>query len=111
MEILVYNTLTRQKEVFRPLEEGHVRMYLCGVTVYSFVHIGNMRGPIFFNFLRNFFERCGYKVTFVYNYTDVDDKIIEAANNEKTTAKEISERYIKEFEKDFEKIGLRKATV
>ncbi|MCC6278436.1 MAG: cysteine--tRNA ligase [Oligoflexia bacterium] len=110
MGLKIYNTLSQKKEEFRPLEPGHVKMYVCGPTVYNLVHVGNFRGPIFFNYVRNFFERTGQKVTYVYNYTDVDDKIIKAANEEKTTSDEIAQRYIKEFEKDFAGVGLKSAT-
>src|SRR5690554_2897524 len=82
-------------------------MYLCGPTVYDFLHIGNFRGPIFFNLARNWLEKSGNKVTFVYNYTDVDDKIIKRANDEGVDSLVISERYIKEFETDFKRLGLR----
>src|ERR1700677_1868352 len=96
----IYNTLTQKKEDFLPIEPRHVRMYVCGPTVYSYVHVGNFRGPIFFNFVRNYFEHQGNKVTFVYNYTDVDDKIIKAANDENISPFELADKYIHEFEKD-----------
>ncbi len=108
MGLVVYNTLTKQKEPFRPLEEGKVKMYVCGPTVYDFLHIGNFRGAIFFNLVRNWLEQLGHQVTYVYNYTDVDDKIIQRANQEGSESSEISERYIAEFEKDFSQLGLRK---
>lgn len=103
----IYNTLTQAKEEFKPLNPPFVKMYLCGPTVYDFLHIGNFRGPIFFNLFRNYLEKSGYKVKFVYNYTDVDDKIIKRANDEKVSSSEISERYISEFEKDFKALGLK----
>jgi cysteinyl-tRNA synthetase len=109
--VKIYNTLTQTKEEFLPLEPRHVRMYVCGPTVYSFVHVGNFRGPIFFNFVRNYFEHQGNKVTFVYNYTDIDDKIIKAAAEEKISPFELADKYIAEFEKDFKMVGLKPATV
>src|SRR5437868_1417516 len=100
MNLQIYNTLTQKKEPFTSLEPKHVRMYVCGPTVYNFVHVGNMRGAIFFNFVRNYFQRLGYKVTYVYNYTDVDDKIIKAGSDEGKSPFEIADKYIAEFEKD-----------
>ncbi len=108
MAQVIYNTLTGTKEKFVPLKEGEVKMYLCGPTVYDFLHIGNFRGAITFNLIRNWLEASGNKVTFVYNYTDVDDKIIKRANEEGVDTKTISERYINEFEKDFNALGLKK---
>jgi cysteinyl-tRNA synthetase len=110
-EIKIYNTLTQEKEVFTPLEPGHVKMYVCGPTVYDLLHIGNFRGPIFFNFVRHYLEHRGFKVTYVYNYTDVDDKIIKTANEQKITAFELADKYVAEFEKDFKQVGLTPATV
>lgn len=107
MSLKLYNTLSKKKEVFEPLKPGQVSIYLCGPTVYDLLHIGNFRGAIFFNLLRNWLEKQGYHVTFVYNYTDVDDKIITKANQEKVDSSEVSERYIKEFEKDFKRLGLK----
>lgn len=102
----VYNTLTNKVEIFKPTEVGKVKMYVCGPTVYNYLHIGNFRGPIFFNVVRNWLDKSGYDVTYVYNYTDVDDKIIKKANEEGVESIEVSERYIKEFEKDFNRLGL-----
>jgi cysteinyl-tRNA synthetase len=107
MSLMVYNTLTKNKVPFKTIEEGKVRLYLCGPTVYDLLHIGNFRGAIFFNMLRNWLEELDYKVNFVYNYTDVDDKIINKANAEGVEPTVISERYIKEFEKDFNRLGLK----
>jgi len=106
MSLKMYNTATRQKEEFKSITPGEVKMYVCGPTVYNYLHIGNFRGAIFFNLVRNWLERAGNKVTYVYNYTDVDDKIIKKANEEGVESIEISERYIKEFEKDFNRLGL-----
>lgn len=107
MSLMVYNTLTKNKVPFKTIEEGKVKLYLCGPTVYDLLHIGNFRGAIFFNMLRNWLEKSGYEVTFVYNYTDVDDKIINKANEEGVDSKVISERYIEEFKKDFARLELR----
>ncbi len=107
MALVVYNTMSKTKEEFVPNEPGHVKMYVCGPTVYDFLHIGNFRGAIVFNLVANWLEKRGYKVTYVYNYTDVDDKIINRANKESKTAKEISETYIQEFEKDYNSLKLR----
>ncbi len=107
MGLVVYNTLSNTKEKFVPLEEGKVKLYLCGPTVYGLLHIGNFRGPITFNLMRNWMEFNGLDVTFVYNYTDVDDKIITKAIEEGVEASVISEKYISEFEKDFKRLGLK----
>jgi cysteinyl-tRNA synthetase len=109
-QIQLYNTLTKKKEEFIPHEPPHVKMYCCGPTVYDLLHVGNFRGAIVYNLLRNWLEESGYKVTHVYNYTDVDDKIIDRAKRENVTATEISEKYIAEFKKDFGRLGLRKHT-
>lgn len=101
MELKVYNSQNQKKEVFTPLEPGKVKMYCCGPTVYDFLHVGNFRGAVFYNFVRNWLTDIGYDVTYAYNFTDVDDKILKRANDENTTAQEISERFIDEFWKDF----------
>ncbi len=108
MSLQIYNTLTRKKEEFIPLEPGRVKMYVCGPTVYDFLHIGNFFGAIFFNLVRNWLERAGYEVDFVYNYTDVDDKIINRAKKDGRAANEVAETFIAEFEKDFRALGLKK---
>jgi len=107
MSLSVYSTLSAKKEEFKTIEDKKVKMYVCGPTVYDFLHIGNFRGPIFFNLVRNWLEHIGYDVTYAYNYTDVDDKIINRANDEGVSSLEISERFIKEFEKDFSDLGLK----
>ncbi len=104
----IYNTLTRQKDEFIPIEEGKVGMYVCGPTVYNFMHIGNARPMIVFDTVRRYFEYKGYKVTYVSNYTDVDDKIIKKANEEGVDSAVISERYIAEAEKDMEMLNISK---
>ena len=81
-------------------------MYVCGPTVYDLLHVGNFRGPIFFNFLRNWLEHLGYSVEYVYNYTDIDDKIINRSNQENKSTKEISEQYIDEFKRDYESLKI-----
>jgi cysteinyl-tRNA synthetase len=106
----IYNTLSQKKEEFIPLEEGKVRMYVCGPTVYNYIHIGNARPAIIFDTLRRYMEYLGYQVNYVSNFTDVDDKIIKKANEEGVTSTEISERYIKEFRTDMEALNIREAT-
>ncbi len=96
----IFNTLTRRKDEFVPLEEGKVRMYVCGPTVYNYIHIGNARPMIVFDTVRRYFEYKGYDVNYVSNFTDVDDKIIKKANEEGVDASVISERFIKEAQKD-----------
>jgi cysteinyl-tRNA synthetase len=110
-ELVVYNTLTRTKEKFETLEPGIVKMYCCGPTVYDLLHVGNFRGAIFYNLLRNWLEHLGYKVKFVYNYTDVDDRIIERARKENVESSVVAEKYILEFQKDFQRLGLRTHSV
>ena len=106
----IYNTLTRKKEEFKPIEEGKVRMYVCGPTVYNYIHIGNARPMIIFDTFRRYLEYKGYEVTYVSNFTDVDDRIIKAAIEENTTAEEISGRYIKECQKDMADLNIKPAT-
>lgn len=96
----LYNTLTRKKEDFVPIKEGEVGIYNCGPTVYNFIHVGNARPLVVFDTLRRYFEYKGLKVKFVVNFTDIDDKIINRANDEGVTVTDISERFIKEFKKD-----------
>ncbi|WP_077613377.1 cysteine--tRNA ligase [Clostridium sp. Marseille-P2415] len=106
----VFNTLSRQKEEFVPLEPGKVKMYVCGPTVYNFIHIGNARPMIVFDTVRRYFEYKGYEVNFVSNFTDVDDKIIKKAIEEGVDADTISKRYIAECKKDMEGMNVRPAT-
>ncbi len=101
MGLQIYNTMSQQKEEFIPLTAGEVKLYLCGPTVYGLLHVGNFRGPTVFNLIRNWLEKSGYKVQYVYNYTDVDDRIINRAIEEKVDALEIAEKYIGEFELDY----------
>ena len=107
----VYNTLTNRKEEFIPLEEGKVKMYVCGPTVYNFFHIGNARPFVVFDTLRRYFKYRGYEVKFVQNFTDVDDKIINRAKEEGITAPEVSEKYIKEYYEDAGALNVIKADV
>ncbi len=107
----IYNTLTRKKEEFIPIEEGKVKMYVCGPTVYNYFHIGNARPFVVFDTMRKYLEYRGYKVKFVQNFTDVDDKIIKRAKEEGIPAGEVSEKYIKEYYKDAEALNVKKANV
>ena len=107
----IYNSMTRRKEEFIPIHEGKVSIYACGPTVYNYFHIGNARPFITFDVLRRQLEREGYEVTFVQNFTDIDDKMIRRANEEGITVKDLGERYIKEYFIDAAALGIRKATV
>ena len=106
----IYNTLSKRKEEFVPLEEGKVKMYVCGPTVYNLIHIGNARPMIVFDTVRRYMEHRGYEVNYVSNFTDVDDKIIKKAIEEGVDASVISERYIAECKKDMEAMNIRPAT-
>lgn len=107
----LYNSLTRQKEEFKPMKPGEVKIYACGPTVYDFFHIGNARPFIVFDALRRYFEYCGYTVKFVQNFTDIDDKMIKRANEEGITVKELADRFIGEYEIDAKGLGIEEATV
>ncbi|MCC0642285.1 MULTISPECIES: cysteine--tRNA ligase [unclassified Clostridioides] len=107
----VYNTLTRAKEEFVPLEEGKVKMYVCGPTVYNYIHIGNARPFIIFDTLRRYLEYRGYDVTYVQNFTDVDDKIINRSHEEGISPEEVATKYIKEYFVDCDGLGIKRATV
>lgn len=107
MALQIYNTESRKLEKFEPLEAGKVRMYACGPTVYDFLHVGNFRGPVFFNLVRNWLEHLGYKVEYALNFTDIDDKIITRANEKGIDSQELAENYIKEYKADFASLGLR----
>ncbi|MGL5439910.1 MAG: cysteine--tRNA ligase [Filifactoraceae bacterium] len=107
----LYNTLTRKKEDFIPIEEGKVKMYSCGPTVYNYFHIGNARPFIIFDALRNYLEYKGYEVTFVQNFTDVDDKIINRGKEEGITAFQVADKYIEEYFKDADALGIRRANI
>lgn len=107
----LYNTLTKKKEEFIPIVPGEVSMYVCGPTVYNFFHIGNGRTFIVFDTIRRYFEYRGYKVNFVQNFTDIDDKMIKKANEENTTVKEIGDKYINEYYTDADALNIERATV
>ena len=107
----IFNTLTRSKDELIPLEENTLRIYACGPTVYNYIHIGNARPLCVFDVLRRYLEGRGYKVNFVQNFTDIDDKLIKKANEEGITVKQVAERYIEEFWTDAKGLGVREATV
>ena len=107
----LYNTLTRTKEEFVPLEEGKVKMYVCGPTVYNYIHIGNARPFIIFDTLRRYLEYKGYDVTFVQNFTDVDDKIIKRGHEEQISPEEVADKYIDEYFIDADGLGIKRATI
>src|SRR5690606_21790036 len=110
MTIKIYNTLTHEKEEFRPIEEGKVKMYVCGPTVYNYIHIGNARPAIVFDTVRRYFEYKGYQVDYVLNFTDVDDKIINRAKETGETVHDIANKYIQAYLEDVEALGVKKAT-
>ena len=106
----LFNTLTGRQEVFEPIEPKKVRMYVCGVTVYDYCHIGHARSALVFDVLRRYLESCGYNVTFVKNFTDVDDKIIKRANEQRVSCDAITTKYIQAYHEDMSKLGIRVAT-
>ncbi len=110
MSIKIYNTLTQKKENFVPLEEGKVKMYVCGPTVYNYIHIGNARPAIVFDTVRRYLEYRGYEVTYVSNFTDVDDKLLNAAKQTGTDMFTLAERFIKAYMDDIRALGCKKAT-
>jgi len=107
----VYNTMTRKKEPLVPIKEGEISMYVCGPTVYDYFHIGNARPFVVFDTMRRYLEYRGYKVKYVQNFTDIDDKMINRANKEGTTVKELGDRFIKEYYQDADALGIERATV
>ena len=107
----IFNTMTRSKEEFKPLEEGKVKMYVCGPTVYNYIHVGNARPFIIFDTLRRYLEYRGYDVTFVQNFTDVDDKIIKRGHEEGIAPEEVAQKYIKEYFVDADGLGIKRASV
>ncbi len=107
----IYNTMTRKKEPLVPIREGEISMYVCGPTVYDFFHIGNARPFVVFDTMRRYLEYRGYKVKYVQNFTDIDDKMINRANKEGTTVKELGDRFIKEYYQDADALGIERATV
>ncbi|MDG3131444.1 cysteine--tRNA ligase [Streptococcus suis] len=108
--IKIYDTMTRSLREFVPLEEGKVKMYVCGPTVYNYIHIGNARSVVAFDTIRRYFEYRGYDVTYISNFTDVDDKIIKAANEAGMTTKELSDKFIQAFKEDVLQLGVKPAT-
>ncbi|MBQ3403121.1 MAG: cysteine--tRNA ligase [Synergistaceae bacterium] len=111
MSLVLFNDLTRQKETFTPIKPGHVSFYSCGPTVYGYIHIGNARPFIVFDVLRRWLEHEGYTVTFVQNFTDIDDKMIHRANKEGITVKELAEKFIGEYYKDTDALGIHRPNV
>jgi cysteinyl-tRNA synthetase len=109
--LFIYNTLTRKKEEFKPINPPHVNMYVCGPTVYDYFHIGNARSFIMSDIIRKYLEYKGYNVKYVMNLTDVDDKIIKKANSEKIDSKQVAQKYISAFLEDIEKLKIKKATI
>lgn len=110
MSISLYNTMTNKKEEFKPINEGKVGMYVCGVTVYDYTHIGHGRSSVAFDVIRRYFEYCGYDVTFVKNFTDVDDKIINRANENKELWSQLALRFIKEHDEDMDSLYIKRPT-
>ena len=107
MSLKIYNTESRKLETFAPLVPGKVKIYVCGPTVYDFLHVGNFRGVVFFNLVRHWLEELGYEVDYALNFTDVDDKIIASANEQAMKPEELAEKFIGEYKKDFEALGLQ----
>lgn len=107
----IFNSMTRKKDEFHPIHQGEVRIYACGPTVYNYIHIGNARPLIVFDTLRRYLEYRGYRVTFVQNFTDIDDKMIRAANEQGITVKELGEHFIAEYFKDAQALGVRPASI
>lgn len=106
MSLQLHNSLTRTKEIFTPIKPNEVGMYVCGPTVYNYIHVGNARPLVFFDVTRRYLEYCGYKVTFVLNFTDIDDKIIEKSRNEKVSFTEVIEKYIQAYRDDMQSLGI-----
>jgi cysteinyl-tRNA synthetase len=111
MSIQLYNTMTRKKELFEPLEPGKVKIYVCGPTVYNYIHIGNARPAIFFDVVRRYFEYRGYDVTFIQNFTDVDDKLIRKAEEMNLTVTEVADRFIDAYKEDIQAFDVKQAHI
>ena len=107
----IYNTLTGRKDLFEPLVPGQVRMYVCGVTVYDYCHLGHARSALVFDVIRRYLAFSGYRVKFVKNFTDVDDKIIKRANEQNVSCDTITAKYIQAYHEDMGKLGVRQASV
>ena len=105
----VYNTLTRRKEIFKPIEENKISMYVCGPTVYDYLHIGNARPYVVFDTIRRYLEYKGYEVLYVQNFTDIDDKIIARANRENKSTDEIANKFIEEALEDAQNLNIKPA--
>ena len=108
--IKIYDTMTRSLRKFVPLEEGKVKMYVCGPTVYNYIHVGNARSTAAFDTIRRYFEYRGYEVAYISNFTDVDDKIINRAKEEGITPQEVADKYIAAFREDVTTLGVQPAT-
>ncbi|MED5769025.1 class I tRNA ligase family protein, partial [Streptococcus anginosus] len=106
----IYNTLTNQKEAFKAIEDGKISMYVCGPTVYNYIHIGNARSVVAFDTIRRYFLYRGYEVNFVSNFTDVDDKIIKRSHEEGISAKEVADKYIEAYYGDTDALNVMRAT-
>ncbi|WP_040932302.1 class I tRNA ligase family protein, partial [Paenibacillus larvae] len=111
MTLRMFNTMTREKEEFKPVVPGKVSMYVCGPTVYNYIHIGNGRPAIFFDVVHRYLTYLGYDVTYVVNFTDVDDKLIRKAEETGETVKELADRFIEAYLEDMEALGIRKADI
>src|SRR6187200_1726596 len=109
--LTLFNTLTGKQEPFTPIDPKRVRMYVCGVTVYDYCHIGHARSALVFDVLRRYLEHSGFAVELVKNFTDVDDKIIKRAHEQGVTCGAITEKYIKAYYEDMEHLGIRRATL
>src|SRR5438445_12038201 len=107
MTLKIHNSQSKQLEEFVPLDPKHVKMYVCGPTVYNYLHVGNFRGVVVFNLVRNWLEHLGYKVSYALNFTDVDDKIINRDHEMNMEPGALGEKYIAEYKKDFASVGLR----
>ena len=111
MPVKIYNTLTRKKETFSPLEDGHIKLYVCGITSYDYCHIGHARSALAFDMIVRYFKYLGYKVTYIRNFTDIDDKIIARAAEQDTSTEELANRFIDEFYVDMDKLGVDRPTM
>ncbi len=111
MSVKIYNTLTRKKEAFQPLETGHIKLYVCGITSYDYCHIGHARSALAFDMIVRYFRYLDYKVTYIRNFTDIDDKIIARAAEQNTSTEELANRFIDEFYVDMDKLGVDRPTM
>lgn len=111
MSVKIYNTLTRKKELFQPLEKGHIKLYVCGITSYDYCHIGHARSALAFDMIVRYFRYLDYKVTYIRNFTDIDDKIIVRAAEQNTSTEELANRFIDEFYVDMDKLGVDRPTM